>query len=76
MTTPYSKKANNLSESTFEEWINLPEELHAELIDGKLIYESMPNLEHGRSRGRLFSFLSPLYDHSKSLQNKPGGWWL
>ena len=48
---------------TLKDWINLPEELRAELIDGRIVYKAMPTFEHGRIQAKLSSFLSDVYDH-------------
>lgn len=62
--------------ATFADWLKQPEELHAELIDGKLVYETMGNSEHGRAWGKLISNLNDAYDRPPGQNGKPGGWWL
>lgn len=62
--------------ATIKDWLSLPEGVRAELIDGRIIYQSMPGLKHGRSQGRIFSRISSAYDGQKGRGGQPGGWWL
>ncbi len=54
------------------EWLSLPKEQGAELINGRIVYRAMPYVQHGNAQGNVFAQLAgaqfPLDDHP--------GWWL
>lgn len=60
---------------TIADWLKLPEDVHVELINGKLVYEVMASTNHGRIMGILFSLLRDPYDRPPGSKGKPGGWW-
>lgn len=54
----------------------MPEEERAELIGGRLVYQGMPGLLHGRAQGMTFSSLRDPFERRPGSAGKPGGWWL
>ncbi len=61
--------------ATLKEWLAIPEEKRAELIDGRIVYQGMPGPVHGRAQGRILAPLSSAYDRRAGGGQKPGGWW-
>lgn len=62
--------------ATIAEWLAIPEERRAELIDGRIVYQGMPGPVHGRVQGNVFSALGPRFDRRRGGDDRPGGWWL
>jgi Uma2 family endonuclease len=62
--------------ATIEEWLAIPEERRAELIDGRIVYQGMPGPMHGRTQLGLGSLLRGPYDRRPGGGDRPGGWWL
>ncbi len=60
---------------TFEDWLNLPEDSHAELIDGQIVYKANPGGEHGDRQLAIGSVLRTLFAR-KPQGNGTGGWWI
>ena len=65
---------SSLPQATLEEWLAIPEEARAELIDGQIVYHAMPGPRHGRAQGELFALLRP-YGRRFGGGDGPGGWW-
>lgn len=65
-----------LRQATIDSWLAIPEERRAELIDGRIVYQAMPGLVHGRTQGRTISRLSGPYDRHPGGSAGPGGWWI
>jgi Uma2 family endonuclease len=42
---------------TVQEWLAIPEEKRAEVIDGKLVYHAMPGPKHGTTQSGILSFV-------------------
>jgi len=61
--------------ATIEEWLAIPEERRAELIEGRIVYQAMPGLVHGTVQKRLGTALD-LFDRPKRNPDEPGGWWI
>lgn len=61
--------------ATIAEWLAIPEERRAELIDGRIIYQGMPGPAHGLIQGNVFSALSPSFGRRRGDEERPGGWW-
>ena len=61
--------------ATFEDWLNLPEDSHAELIDGQIVYKASPGGEHGHHQLALGAVLKNLFGR-KGRGDGTGGWWL
>lgn len=71
-----SVKSRQKKKITIADWQKLPEDVHVELINGKLVYETMAGFDHGTVMGNLYSLLRDPYGHSLSgSDEKPGGWW-
>jgi Uma2 family endonuclease len=62
--------------ATIEEWLAIPEEQRAELIDGQLIYQGMPGPIHGRAQGKTFALVDGPFGRRLGGGDKPGGWWI
>lgn len=62
--------------ASIAEWLAIPEERRAELIDGRIVYQGMPGPAHGRAQGNVFSALAPRFDRRQGDERRPGGWWL
>jgi Uma2 family endonuclease len=62
--------------ATLEEWLAIPEERRAELIDGRLIYQGMPGPVHGRLQGGIIALVRGPYDRRPGGADRPGGWWI
>ncbi len=62
--------------ATIAEWLAVPEERRAELIDGRIVDQGMPGPAHGRAQGNVFGALGPRFDRRKGDEQRPGGWWL
>ncbi len=60
---------------TVEDWLNIPDDgdERCELIEGDLVYKTLPSYEHGEFTSRLNGDLSSLV--KKSEGNPPTGWW-
>ncbi|MDO9019482.1 MAG: Uma2 family endonuclease [Deltaproteobacteria bacterium] len=62
--------------ATIADWLAIPEERRAELIDGRIVYYAMPGPRHGRIQGNVFSALGPRFDRrGGGGDDRPGGWW-
>jgi len=61
--------------ATIDDWLAIPEERRAELIDGRIIYQAMPGPVHGSVQGRLSAAIGP-YDRRRRDPEGPGGWWI
>jgi len=48
--------------ATIAEWLAIPEDRRAELIDGRIVYQGMPGPVHGRVQGNVFSARGPRFD--------------
>lgn len=59
---------------TLAEWLAFPEELGAELIDGRIVYKAQPVFDRGYCQGKLGSALNPW--NRKSEGEGAGGWWI
>lgn len=57
--------------ATYEDVLNAPERMVAELIDGELHLRPRPRFRHARSASRLGIILGPPFDRGV---NGPGGW--
>lgn len=62
--------------ATIADWLAIPVERRAELIDGRVVYHSMPGLEHGSVQGCIAAALMPAYNRRKGGGERPGGWWI
>ena len=62
--------------ATIEEWLAIPEEQRAELIDGQIVYQGMPGPRHGRSQGKTFALVDGPFGRRLGGGGRPGGWWI
>jgi Uma2 family endonuclease len=62
--------------ATIEDWLAIPEERRAELVDGRIVYQSMPGPVHGQTQGNAFAILRGPYARRPGGGDRPGGWWL
>jgi len=62
--------------ATIREWLDIPEEKRAELIDGAIIYQAMPGPAHGRAQGKMFALVDTPFGRRPGGIERPGGWWL
>jgi Uma2 family endonuclease len=62
--------------ATLEEWLAIPDELRAELIHGRIVYQGMPGPVHGRAQLGVGSLVRGPYDRRPGGADRPGGWWI
>jgi Uma2 family endonuclease len=62
--------------ATLEEWLAIPEEQRAELIDGHIVYQGMPGPLHGRAQGKTFALVDGPFGRRLGGGGRPGGWWI
>lgn len=70
--------------ATIEDWLAIPEEKRAELINGRIVYHAFPGPKHGFSQGDLFAQLRPYSRRGGGSGGGSGGggraalggWWL
>ncbi|AUX40912.1 hypothetical protein SOCE26_023140 [Sorangium cellulosum] len=61
---------------TIEDWLAIPEEKRAELIDGRIVYQGMPGPVHGRTQAGVIALVRGAYDRRPGGAERPGGWWI
>lgn len=67
--------------ATIEEWLAIPEERRAELIEGRIVYHALPGPKHGFTQGRVFVHVN-LYNRRGGGSGQgpggsaTGGWWI
>ncbi len=57
--------------ATYDDLVNLPERMVAEIVDGELHASPRPAVRHALAGSRLSGLLMPAFDHPP-----PGGWWI
>jgi Uma2 family endonuclease len=57
--------------ATYQDVIDAPEHLVAEILDGELLLSPRPAPQHAVTTGRLYSIIEPAYDQGFG---GPGGW--
>jgi hypothetical protein len=62
--------------ASLEEWLAIPEERRAELIDGHLVYQHRPGPVHGVVQGGIVALLRVPYHRRAGGAGGPGGWWI
>lgn len=62
--------------ATIDDWLAIPEEQRAELIDARIIYQGMPGPLHGRAQGKTFALVDGPYGRRLGGGGRPGGWWI
>ena len=73
---PPSASPRSPRRATLEEWLAIPEEQRAELINGRLVYQGMPGPMHGRAQLGMGSLVRGPYDRRPDGADRPGGWWI
>ena len=73
---PSSDLRRSQPPATIADWLAIPEERRAELIDGRIVQHAMPGPLHGATQGGLFSVLNPAFGRRRRDDAHPGGWWL
>jgi Uma2 family endonuclease len=73
---PKPQQAPSSQRRTIEQWLAIPPELRAELIDGELIYQGLPGPAHGTAQSGIIAFLRGPYHRRAGSGNGPGGWWI
>lgn len=63
-------------EVSVEDWFALPEDMGAELINGRLVYNGTPGAAHRRAQMGLMELIRGPYHRRTSTKEKPGGWWI
>lgn len=61
--------------ATYDDLMQVPDHLVAELIDGELFTSPRPASPHARAAGAIFKDVSP-YDGRPGSPGAPGGWWM
>src|SRR4051812_46417272 len=61
---------------TIADWLAIPDEERAELIDGAIVYQGMPGPEHGRAQGKTFALVDGPFGRRLRADDRPGGWWI
>lgn len=72
---PVSLSRSPPAPATLADWLAIPEEQRAELIDGRIVYQGMPGPTHGEVQRRLGARLDP-YARRRGDPEQPGGWWI
>lgn len=60
---------------TVEDFWNLPDDTRAELVDGEIVYKTLPNSDHSEFQGYLVESLGP-FNRRGGSGGAPGGWWI
>src|SRR4051812_15816558 len=76
VTMPQDVPARSSRRATIKDWLAIPEDQRAELIDGRIMYQGMPGPVHGRAQSKVNGRLSDPYDRRPGRGERPGGWWL
>ncbi|MEP7123702.1 MAG: Uma2 family endonuclease [Byssovorax sp.] len=62
--------------ATIEEWLAIPDDRRAELIDGEIVYQGMPGPLHGKAQGKTFAEVDGPFGRRPGDRGRPGGWWI
>ncbi len=62
--------------ATVADWLAIPEEARAELIDGSLIFHAMPGPQHGIAQTGVSAVVRANYHRRRSEPDGLGGWWI
>lgn len=71
-----SHRAPPARRATVEEWLAIPEEKRAELIDGEIVYHAFPGPKHGFTQGVIVAELRPYNRRGDGSGAGAGGWWI
>ena len=65
--------ARRREQATYQDLIDAPDNLAAELVDGELFLSPQPSIPHSRFASALSMDIGSAYDRGRG---GPGGWWL
>ena len=71
MRTPSTEPPTH--RATYQDVIDAPPHMVAEIVDGKLYAHSRPTPKHARASSILGGIINPAFDSGRS---GPGGWWI
>ena len=60
---------------TINDFLDLPEDSRAELIDGQIVYKAMASGTHANIEGAISGLARSLF-HKTKKKNGQGGWWI
>lgn len=69
-----SKAAKNKQSATYEDVLNLPDDVIGEIVDGELFVSPRPSAKHAIASSRLLSEIDGPFHSGKG--GGPGGWWI
>jgi Uma2 family endonuclease len=58
---------------TIDDWSNLPNEERCELIEGDLVYKTLPSADHSYSQNAITTIITSEYHYKRK---GPKGWWI
>ena len=62
-------------QATYEDLLQVPDHITAEVVDGELLTAPRPSSAHARAASALTQDLGP-FDRAKGAPGAPGGWWI
>lgn len=62
--------------ATIEEWLSLPDEVRAEIIEGEIVRRALPSVEHSGAQRALSEVLGVFHRKTGGPDQPPGGWWI
>lgn len=68
-----SSSARQKPRATYQDVLNAPVNMRAELIDGELVMQARPAERHSEAVGAIAEFLRPVFQRGRG---GPGGWWI
>ena len=69
----WSNEAKGMKRATYQDVLDAPEHVVAEILDGELCLSPRPAPRHALAASRLGAALIPPFDRGRA---GPGGWWL
>ena len=67
------ERRGEMKRATYDDVLNAPENMVAEILDGELILSPRPAPRHAVASSALVGFLHPAFDRGRG---GPGGWWI
>jgi Uma2 family endonuclease len=61
--------------TTVEEWLSLPDEDRAEIIEGEIVRKSLPSIDHSAAQRALAQAIG-VFQRKGGGGPLPGGWWI
>lgn len=62
--------------ATIDDWFSMPEDMGAELLNGRIVFKGAPGPTHDRAQMSLTELLRGSYHRRTTSKDKPGGWWI